>query len=255
MDIYGVINASPDSLNADSIATTVDSVVARAKKLVSDGANRIDLGGQGSTDVATVVRWQTEWERLEFLIPAIAALGLTMSVDTWRPEVARRSLTTGATVLNAADGLVSDEMWGIGAEFADEIVLPYLNGPDPRSLNHIVGDPVEVMVAWFTEQMATARRFGIVNKMVLDPGTGFAPSNWAWEERYHFQKHVYSNLDALRVFGRPLYIALPWKETVQHDELLDIVLRQRVEFGRAHYPLKVRSRERQLHLISRSQCE
>ena len=61
-----------------------------------------------------------------------------------------------------------------------------------------------------------------------------------------YQKRVYSNLDAMRVFNLPLYIALPWKETVQHDELLEIVLRGRPEFGRAHYPAKVRMFERRV---------
>ena len=60
---------------------------------------------------------------------------------------------------------------------------------------------------------------------------------------YAQKKHVYSNLDSMRVFGLPLYIALPWKDTVQHDELLEIVVRAKPEFGRAHYPAKVRSFE------------
>jgi dihydropteroate synthase len=80
------------------------------------------------------------------------------------------------------------------------------------------------------------------------PGTGFAPSNWPWEERFVYQKHVYSNLGELRRWDLPLYIALPWKETAQHDELLDIVLQQRPEYGRVHYPAKVRAREAALGL-------
>ena len=58
---------------------------------------------------------------------------------------------------------------------------------------------------------------------------------------------MYENLDALRVFGLPIYIALPWKETAQHDELLEIVVRQQPEFGRVHYPAKVRAFERRIH--------
>lgn len=92
--------------------------------------------------------------------------------------------------------------------------------------------------------MRVADRFGLRHLCILDPGTGFAPSNWPWEERYVYQKRVYSNLESLRTFGLPLYIALPWKETAQHDELLEIVLRQRPEFGRCHYPEKVRRVER-----------
>jgi dihydropteroate synthase len=100
------------------------------------------------------------------------------------------------------------------------------------------------MLAWFDDRLATADRYDLRDRMILDPGTGFAPSDWPWEQRYAFQKHVYANLDRLRVFGLPLYIALPWKETAQHDELLEIVLRQRVEYGRTHYPAKVVCRAR-----------
>ena len=59
-----------------------------------------------------------------------------------------------------------------------------------------------------------------------------------------YQKQVYSNLDAMRVFGLPLYIALPWKDTVQHNELLDIVISRDPEYGRAHYPDRIRAAER-----------
>ncbi|MCB0969066.1 MAG: dihydropteroate synthase, partial [Ilumatobacter sp.] len=113
MFLYGVVNASPDSLNEDSIVTDADTAVARATALLADGADGIDLGGQGSTDHATVVPWEAEWERLAPIVPAIASLGVELSVDTWRPEVARRALDAGATVINAADGMQSDAMWEV----------------------------------------------------------------------------------------------------------------------------------------------
>jgi dihydropteroate synthase len=52
----------------------------------------------------------------------------------------------------------------------------------------------------------------------------------------------------LRIFNLPLYIALPWKETAQHDELLEIVLRQQPEYGRGHYPEKIRRVEASLDI-------
>ena len=64
MFLYGVVNASPDSLNADSIVITPEDARRRADSLISDGANGFDLGGQGSTDNASVVAWQEEWSRL-----------------------------------------------------------------------------------------------------------------------------------------------------------------------------------------------
>jgi dihydropteroate synthase len=234
--LYGVINASPDSLNADSIATDVSSALARAKLLLANGCQGFDLGAQGSTDIASIVPPDQEWDRAKDIIPALATLGRPLSIDTWKPEVARLALAAGATVLNAADGLQADGMMEVAAEFGCPVVLPYLNGPDPRSLRHVEGDPLTAMVEWFGYMLERADAFGIRENMILDPGTGFAPLAWEWASRYHFQKHVYSGLDRLRVFNLPLYIALPWKVTDQHMELLEIVIRQQVEYGRTHYP-------------------
>ena len=244
MIIYGVVNASPDSLSLDSIATTPDDAVTRARQLLADGADAIDLGGQGSTDVAEVVDWTVEWERVEHLIPALAALGVDVSIDSWRPEVVRRSLDAGATVINAADGMQTDEMWQVAADFDVPIVVPFLSGPNPREMDFVTSDPVQVMLDFFTERLAQADRYGLRHRCIVDPGTGFAPPNWPWEQRFEYQKVVYSNLDRLRVFDLPIYIALPWKETAQHDELLDIVVNQRPEYGRAHYPEKIRRVQR-----------
>lgn len=240
MQLYGVINASPDSLNSDSIATDAESAIARATALLAGGCDALDIGGQGSTDIASIVDPEVEWERLAPVVAAAATFNVPVSVDTWKPSVARLALQNGATVLNAADGLQAEGMLEVAADMECDVVLPYLNGPDPRHLSHVEGDPVAHMIEWFTAALANTDRFGIRQKMILDPGTGFAPLAWEWSSRYHYQKHVYSSLDRLRVFGLPLYIALPWKETVQHDELLEIVLRQDVEYGRCHYPEKIR---------------
>ena len=148
----------------------------------------------------------------------------------------RRALEAGATVINAADGMQSEAMWEVAAEFDVPIVVPFLSGPNPRQMVHVRRDPVDAIVEFFEARLADADRYGLRHRCILDPGTGFAPPDWPWEERYVYQKRVYTNLDALRRFDLPLYIALPWKDTAQHDELLEIVVRQQPEFGRAHSP-------------------
>ncbi len=248
MQIYGVVNASPDSLNTDSIVDGPTAALARARMLLAQGADAIDLGGQGSTDVAEVVPWQTEWARLAEVVPALATLGVDLSVDTWRPEVARAALEAGATVINAADGMQTAAMWAVAADFDCPIVVPFLSGPNPRAMAQVRRDPVEAIVDFFEARLAEADRYGLRHRCIVDPGTGFAPSNWPWEERYLYQKRVYSHLGELRRFGLPLYIALPWKDTPQHWELMEIVLAQRPEFGRAHYPERVRALEHRMGL-------
>src|SRR5262245_53955141 len=101
--IYGVVNASPDSKQRDSVVASAEEAVARAGMLLARGADGLDVGGQGSTDEAAVVDWTVEWARLEPIIPALAALGVSLSIDSWRPEVVRRALAAGATMINAAD--------------------------------------------------------------------------------------------------------------------------------------------------------
>ncbi len=239
MFIYAVINASPDSLNADSIVEGPRQALARARLLIEQGADGFDIGGQGSTDAASIAGVELEWERLAEVIPAVAALGRPVSVDTWSPIVARRAIEAGATVLNAADGMQSDEMWRVAAETEVPIVLPFLSGPNPREMERVTDDPVETMIEFFRDRLTDADRFGCRERCILDPGTGFAPPQWPWEERYLYQRIVYSRLDELRVFDLPLYIAVPWKRTAQHDELLEIIVDQRPEYARCHDPAHV----------------
>ena len=248
MFLYGVVNASPDSLNTDSIATDATAALARARQLLQQGCQGIDLGGQGSTDNATVVPWEQEWDRLRDIVVALVGLHVPVSIDSWRPEVVRRALESGVSVINAADGMQSPEMWQVASDHDVSIVVPFLSGPNPREMELVRTDPIRAMLDFFERRLETAEQYGSRDRCILDPGTGFAPSNWPWEERYLYQKHVYSNLAELRRFDLPLYIALPWKETAQHDELLRIVLEQRPEYGRVHYPEKVRRIERELGL-------
>jgi dihydropteroate synthase len=248
MRLFGVVNASPDSLHTDSIVASPAEATARARWLLADGADAIDIGGQGSTDIAEVVEWRVEWERLELLIPALATVGVDVSIDTWRPEVATRALAAGATVLNAADGMQHDAMWAVAAEHGVPIVVPFLSGPDPRSMTLVERNPVDAIVEFFEQRLCDADRFGCRHQCILDPGTGFAPPNWPWEQRYHYQKEVYTRLGELRRFELPLYVALPWRRTAQHDELLEIVVRQQPEYGRVHYPARVRAIEAEFGL-------
>jgi dihydropteroate synthase len=241
--IYGVVNASPDSKQRDSIIATPAEAVARARMLLERGADGIDVGGQGSTDEATVVDWTVEWARLEPIIPALAALGVSLSIDSWRPEVVRRALESGATVINAADGMQDDAMWRVAADFDVPIVVPFLSGPNPRQLAYVSRDPIDALIEFFTDRLAVADRYGLRHRCIVDPGTGFAPAGAEWNERYRYQKHVYSNLAALRRFDLPLYVALPWKESPQHEEVLAIVVGQGLEYGRSHRPWQVRDVE------------
>ncbi len=237
-----MLNASPDSLHEGSVVADVASAVARGTWLLDAGAVALDLGGQGSTGQATEVDSEEEWARVAPLVPALAGLGVPVAIDSWRPLVAERALGAGATWLNAADGLQDDAMLDVAAEHDGvPVVVPFLAGANPKALRHVEGDPVEVLLDWFDAALARIgrRRASLRRRCVLDPGTGFGPPGWDWEDRYRYQRRVYEHLDRLRRFGLPLYVALPWRDTPQHAELLDLVLAQDPEYGRAHHPDRV----------------
>ena len=240
MKLFGVVNASPDSLHEASIVRDEDEARARVGWLLSVGADGIDVGGQGSTFAASVVEGEAEWERVRDVLPVALEATDLVSIDTWRPELMRRALEVGVTVLNSADGMATTEAWEVAAEHRPLVVLPFMNGPNPHELTHVEGDPLDAMEEFFTARLALADRYGLRDRCLLDPGTGFGPHGWEWADRYEYQKHVYRGLGRLRRFDLPLYLPLPWKETDQHDELLEIALAADPEYGRVHHPDKVR---------------
>ena len=247
MFIYGVVNASPDSLESESIVVSEAAALERSRGLIEDGADGIDIGGQGSTDNAEVVDWETEWSRVSAVIDSVVKLDVEVSIDSWRPEVVERAIQAGATVINAADGMQSERMWEVASNFDVPIVVPFLSGQNPREMSIVKNDPIKAMNDFFSQRLEKARKYSLEKNCILDPGTGFAPSNWEWAERFKYQKYVYSNLGRLRDFSLPLYVALPWKETFDHDELLEIVLKSKPEYARAHFPAKVRSFESRIN--------
>ena len=247
MKLHGVINASGDSLADFSIALDVESAVKRAKELVNDGCVGIDLGAAGSTQFANRVEIEEEWERLDGKIQAIAELGVELSVDTWKPEIMARSLEAGANFMNASDGMQNPEMVEIAVSSGVPVVLPFLSGDDPKSLEFVTGDPIKQIVNWFESSLDKLEKTGLKREqLILDPGTGFGPANWEWEDRYRYQERVYSNIGELKIFGLPIYVALPWKFEDGRRHLLEILLENGFDYGRTHLPKKVLEIKREM---------
>ena len=247
MKLHGVINASGDSLADFSIALDVESAFKRAKELVTDGCVGIDLGAAGSTQFASRVEIEEEWERLDGKIQAIAELGVELSVDTWKPEIMARSLEAGANFMNASDGMQNPEMVEIAVSSGVPVVLPFLSGDDPKSLEFVTGDPIKQIVNWFESSLERLEKTGLKREqLILDPGTGFGPANWEWEDRYRYQERVYSNIGELKIFGLPIYVALPWKFEDGRRHLLEILLENGFDYGRTHLPKKVLEIKREM---------
>ncbi len=250
MQIFGVVNASPDSLAEFSFVDSAAAARARGQGLLAAGATYFDIGAEGSSEFSDGVTAEAEWARLRDPLAGLVSLGkeraVDVAVDTRHAKVARQALQAGATILNAGDALQSEDMLQLAADSDVPIVLPYMLGRDFRDLDktlrQLTTNPAETMLDWFDHHLRRLRPWGLVERLLLDPGIGFAPAHWDWSSRCAFQKAIYEALPRLREFKLPLYVPVAWRQSPDKLELMDIALAADPEFVRAHIPSQVFAR-------------
>ena len=236
--IVGVVNLSPESPNRDALAEGSARAVERARLLAAQGARIVDVGAQSSHFAAPLVSAEEECERLLPAVRALKEAGFLVSVDTWDARVIRAAARAGADLINDADGFQDPEVIAAVAESGLPVVVPFINGPNPRDLHPFdVEQPVEVMLAWFDAALERARRAG-VTRVILDPGTGFAQPHLSAEEKEAFQRRVYPHLRRLQALGWPLLVALPRKPRRETTlALARMIVAGGADFLRAHDPV------------------
>ena len=106
--IMGILNITPDSFSDGGFFYTAENAISHAKKLVADGADIIDVGAESTRPNFTPISADEEISRLEKILPAIKNLGVPISIDTYKPEVAEFALKNGATIINDISGKMFD---------------------------------------------------------------------------------------------------------------------------------------------------
>jgi len=152
----------------------VDKAVIRAKQMVAEGADIIDIGGESTRPGSEPV---TETEELRRVIPVIDQLTreitVPISIDTYKPRVVREAFGHGATMLNDITGLINPEMIAVAAEFEQPVVIMHMQGtPQTMQTNPSYQDVIGDIKRFFRERIAAARIAGI-QEIILDPGIGF----------------------------------------------------------------------------------
>ena len=133
--VMGIVNVTPDSFSDAGQFFRPEEAIRRAKNLVADGADIIDLGGESTRPGATPISWEEEWSRIE---PVLAGLtshvsrlkSFRISVDTYHPETARRAIAAGADIINCVYSEPVPEMIRVMNDAARdiELVVPYRLG-------------------------------------------------------------------------------------------------------------------------------
>jgi dihydropteroate synthase len=170
--VMGVLNVTPDSFSDGGRFLDPATAIEQAKRMAAEGADILDVGAESTRPYGGMVAVPAEEEmrRLAPVLPSVVALGVPVSIDTMKAEVAAWALGCGAAIVNDVWGLQHDEgLARVAAEHAVPVIIMH---------NRETADPsIDIMAdiaAFFARSLAIAARAGIAREnVVLDPGIGF----------------------------------------------------------------------------------
>jgi dihydropteroate synthase len=204
--IMGILNVTPDSFSDGGRYNTVETAVSKARELVRDGADILDIGGESTRPGAEAVSLEEELGRVIPVIEAVSKeLNVAISVDTYKVEVARQALRAGAHILNDIWGFKGDPvMAGTAAEYGCPVVLMH---------NRRVAEYTDFLadvVADLQESVRIAREAGVQDSMIiLDPGIGFAKDQ---AQNLYLLKH----LGKITALGYPVLLGTSRKRVIRN---------------------------------------
>ncbi|AJY74966.1 dihydropteroate synthase [Paenibacillus beijingensis] len=205
--IMGILNATPDSFSDGGRFDTVEKAVLHARRMVEEGADLIDIGGESTRPGSEAVAVEEELRRV---IPVVEALrralpGVPLSIDTYKAETARQSLEAGAHIINDVWGLKGDgRMAAVAAEYGCPVILSH---------NRHAGDYIDLVgdvVADLKGSIALAKHAGVEEANIwLDPGIGFAKT-------YEDNLQLMGRLTELSALGYPVLLGTSRKRFIRH---------------------------------------
>jgi dihydropteroate synthase len=174
--VMGIVNVTPDSFSDGGKHDTVEAAVAHALKLVEEGADVLDIGGESTRPGADAVSVEEEIRRVVPVIEALARqVQIPISIDTFKPEVMRAAVDAGAGIINDIRALREEGALEVAAQLGVPVVLMHMQG-EPRSMQEAphYDDVVGEVHRFLAERIFAAEMSGIdKRKLIVDPGYGF----------------------------------------------------------------------------------
>jgi dihydropteroate synthase len=206
--VMGIVNASPESFSDGGRYGTLDAQVERAAELVAQGADLIDVGGESGVTGVPAVAAEEEARRVVPLVERLAAGGMLVSVDTWKPAVARAVLAAGAVLINDVSGLRDPELADACANAAAGLVVMHTRAEPKVKAFPDYDDVVADVVQFVRERVGVALERGVEEeRIVVDPGPDFAKTPAQTVA-------VLRELDRLAELGRPILLAISRKDFI-----------------------------------------
>lgn len=209
--VMGIVNVTPDSFSDGGRYASTALAVEHALKLIDEGADILDIGGESTRPGATAVSLGEELNRVIPVIEALSAVStIPLSIDTYKPEVMRAAIAAGIDIVNDVRALQE----GSGKDGALEIVanshvgvcLMHMQGtPQTMQLNPSYSDVVSEVKQFLTDRLHAAIAHGIAHeRILLDPGFGFGKTT-------AHNVALIQHLDDLANIGPPLLVGLSRK--------------------------------------------
>jgi dihydropteroate synthase len=174
--VMGVVNITPDSFSDGGRFLGADAAIAHARRLVAQGAEILDIGGESTRPGAAPVEAEEEIARILPVLRALQGSGATLSVDTMKPEVMRAAAAEGAAIWNDVTALgYAPASLEAAAEIGCEVMLMHMQG-EPRTMQHnpVYADVVGEVCAFLQGRAQAAMAAGVRREAIwLDPGIGF----------------------------------------------------------------------------------
>lgn len=201
--IMGIINATPDSFSGDGIYGDVKAAVDRAMRMIEDGADIIDIGGESTRPGSVPVPVDEELRRVIPIIEQLTGkVDVPISVDTYKPQVAKAAIEAGACIVNDIYGLrdegLNEGMLEVIADYKPTVIIMHMQGtPQTMQVNPRYDDCVREIKAFLEAQARRAMEVGLEReKIIIDPGIGFG-------------KLLEHNLEILRRLGEFKELGFP----------------------------------------------
>ncbi len=215
--IMGVLNLTPDSFSGDGLGSDTAAALALSRRLVDEGADIIDVGGESTRPQSSPVSAEEELARVIPVIEKLAGeVAVPISIDTYKPEVAMRALEAGARMIN--------DIWGLRrnpylAQLAAEWGVPLVIAANQRETTY--DQIVPEVIASLSQGINLARDAGVVwENIIIDPGIGFGKT-------LEGNLELIRRLGELKALGRPILLGTSRKSMI--GLVLNLPPEQRLE--------------------------
>jgi len=204
----GILNVTPDSFSDGGIYFDKARAVERAFRMAEEGADIIDIGGQSTRPGSEPVPVEEELKRTIPVIEALKGrLGIPVSIDTYRAEVAKRAVEAGADMINDISGLMFDpEMAHAVAKAGVPVVIMHIKGtPKDMQANPVYEALIPEVMDYLREGIRLAVSAGVKEDMiVVDPGIGFGKT-------FEHNLEILNRLGDFTLLGKPILVGVSRK--------------------------------------------